>query len=175
MKSLHHRLGIIIVAGFLCVASTGAAEFKSFTSKEGKFKIEFPAQPTESKQNVPSPIGQLTANLFTAEIPQSMSVYVVAYTDYPANLVKKSDDAVLDGARDGCVKNVQGKLLSEKKLTLDKYPGREIAVELPGQARYRARIYIVNLRLYQVITVGSEAFVKSKDADKFLDSFQLTK
>jgi hypothetical protein len=149
-------------------------EFAEFTSKEGKFTVLFPGKPKETKRTLQSPFGPVELNSFSVSPLQPVSTYVVIFSDYPANFEKKSDADFLDSSRDGSVKNSGGKLLSEKKLTLDKYPGRELLLEAPNQGGlFRQRIFIVGNRLYQLIVGGAEEVAKSKGADKFLDSFKL--
>jgi hypothetical protein len=154
--------GLLLIAG---------ADFKEFSSKDGKFKAQFPGEPMTKTIDAAG----VKAKTFTVE--EKNGGYVVSYADLPipadegADLIEKR----LDGSRDGMVKNIRGTLTGEKKIKLaDKYPGREITADLPGKKGViRARIYIVGKRLYQVLVIGTEDTAKSADATKFLESFQL--
>jgi len=42
-----------------------------------------------------------------------------------------------------------------------------------GRQLFRARVYLIEQRLYQVVVFGTKEAATSKDADKFLDSFKL--
>ena len=83
-------------------------------------------------------------------------------------------DVVILGV--GAVANVDGKLLNERRVTLQGHPGREMWVKAESngeQGRVHARIYLVGRRLYQMLVAGSEAQFSESDAEYFLDSFQL--
>jgi hypothetical protein len=82
----------------------------------------------------------------------------------------------LNGAQAGAVGNINAKLTSSSKITLDrKHSGRDFAAELPAQkGMVRARIYIVGPRLYQIMAMGTKPWVESSNTKKFLDSFALT-
>ncbi len=150
-------------------------ELKEFTSKEGKFSVHMPKDPTTAKREVDTPIGKLKMSL--AEKQQGDAHYAVVFTDYPADKIKNFDtDKSLDGARDGSVKNTAGELISEKKITLGKakHPGRELLIRLKdGKVWMRQRIYMVGFRQYQAVLAGPKEKVQSKTADKFFESFKL--
>src|SRR5262249_35408647 len=112
-----------------------------------------------------------------AALDKDRVAYVV-YGDYPAKAVsEKGAKPFLDAQTKGSVASLKGKLVSEKAtLTLGKgkHPGREIVIALPEKGRfYRARIFLVGTRLYQVVAMGPEDFARGKPADRFLDSFKL--
>lgn len=149
-----------------------------FASKEGHYSVLMPGTPTESTQKVPTPAGEIVANIATVE--QSRGVgYAVSYNDMPfdENQLKEPGavDKVLDGSANGQVTNVKGKLISQKPIKLGDYPGREVYFEVPEKGEIRSRIFLVGKRLYQTMVQGPKVTVTSKDADKFLDSFKLTK
>lgn len=160
-----------LIAAVLPVASAGQ-DAEPFTSKEGKFKAKFPAKPSEKSQTT-------NGITFTMHISTTKDGgYIVGIADLPipdgetAEMTQKR----LDGARDGAVGNVKGKLIDSKEVTLDKkYPGREFSASLPQKdGLVKARIYLAGKRLYQVMAIGTKDFVGGKDADAFLDSFKIT-
>ena len=51
----------------------------------------------------------------------------VAYADYPAQLINSTDpQKILDGARNGAVTNVKGRLVSETSIDFHGLPAREV-------------------------------------------------
>jgi hypothetical protein len=46
-------------------------------------------------------------------------------------------------------------------------------VEVDGKKIFRGRVYLVGQRLYQVVIFGPKELASSKDAEKFLNSFEL--
>jgi len=170
MKTAFLRLGLCLTAAFLIAADT---RFVEVAPRGGRFTVQMPGQPKEQKNSVKTAIGPIEFHMFIYERDPN-SDYMVGYNDYPEGMMKKADsDKVLDGARDGAVKNVKGKLESEKKITLDGHPGREFVATAEG-LKVRDRFYLVNDRLYQIMLVGSNDFITGKDAEKFLNSFKLT-
>jgi hypothetical protein len=144
-------------------------------SEGGKFSVTMPEKPARKVQKVPTQVGDIEAHYFVVE--RNARGYLACYSDYPKGSVTEDNvQKVLDGAVDGCVKGLKGKLLSDEKAALgkEKHPGRELLIALPaGGLRYRARCYLVGDRLYQVVVIGAEDFVKGKAAGAFLDSFSL--
>src|SRR5262249_21378139 len=103
--------------------------WRVFTSKEGGFSVALPGKPAESKQKVPTATAIMEVRLLIVEAKDD-SVYVVSYSDVPAEEVKAgSEPKRLDLARDGAVSMARGKLRSEKEIKLDGYSGRELDIE----------------------------------------------
>lgn len=168
----------LVVAGTwlgLCAVASSQAEWKTLTSKAGRFTMMMPGEAKEQTQDVPTPVGKITMTMYILEV--GGTAYFATFNDYPAELIQKSEaETLLNGARDGAVGNVKGKLTSEKKITIDTHPGRDISFEaLGGQFVARSRIYLVKERLYQVMVLAPKDNGLPKDIDKFLDSFKLTK
>jgi len=161
------------LAAAVLVAAEPATKAGRFASKAGRFTIEMPGEPKEQINKIDTALGPIDLHLFVFS-PDPNIVYIASYADYPEDVIKKSDsEKMLNGARDGAVKNINGKLDREKKITIDKHPGRDISI-VADQAMARVRMYLVDARLYQVILVStSKESVTSKDAEKFLDSFKL--
>jgi hypothetical protein len=55
-----------------------------------------------------------------------------------------------------------------------KLPGREVLIDLPDKKQmYRSRIVLAGNRLFQVVAIGPEVFVKGKEVGEYLDSFTI--
>ena len=164
--------------GFVAVLTlAGAArsqdDFQRFTSKAGGFTLLMPTEPKTQTQNLETAVGTITVTMYIAE--KNGAAYFASFNDYPAELVQKSDpQAILDGARDGAVNNVKGKLLNEKKIAIGSHPGRDITFEaVNGQYLARSRMYLVNQRLYQIMVLAPREQGLPAKIDQYLDSFQL--
>jgi len=152
--------------------SSADDEPEVFTSKEWKFKAKFPSKPKESSQKVAG----VALTAYAVEGKDGAYVVGVADLPIPAGETDKMIQDRLDGARDGAVKNVGGKLQDSKAITLDKkYPGREVSATIaqPKEGILRARVYLVGSRLYQVLVIGTKEHATSKEADAFLESFKV--
>jgi hypothetical protein len=190
MKS--YRLMFLIVVATVLLACQPAApapsgsgtaasvdQWQTFSSKEGGFTLSLPGKPQEQRQPVGTAAGSVNAIMYIAEV--GGTAFGVGYGDYPGSAVNVDPQAVLKGARDGAAKNVNGTVVTEKPIELAGYPGLEIVVEtpasakVPGGAMYRARLYLVGNRLYQVIYVALKKDDHPDEYQKLFDSFQLDK
>lgn len=148
----------------------------TFSSEEGRFTIAEPAPFQEMQQSVETPVGPVEIYTFTAETDQS--AYVVAFSDYPPQMVAQSEpEMLLDSSRDGAVNNLGGTLVSEEKIELAGNPGRSLTISADTgtneSAIINSHIYLVDNRLYQILVVSPEN-QQSKTAPKtFLESFSL--
>ena len=171
---------VALAVPIVCLVLTSASAqdkpaWKTFTSKEGRFSVLLPGEPKETKQNIGSADKMVIQTQYLIE--QGNLGYLVSFQDTPGLEKPEMHAKVLDNGRDGAVKNLNGKLLSETKLTLDKkYIGLECLIDVPKfKGLYRLRMFIVGDRLYQLVVLGPKEVVTSKESDQYLDSFQLTK
>ncbi|GIV97331.1 MAG: hypothetical protein KatS3mg057_1988 [Herpetosiphonaceae bacterium] len=137
-----------------------------------------PGSPEKQSQSVSTAVGPIDLHMFTLDL--GTSAYMVSFSDYPAEVITAAGpDAVLDGAAGGAISNVNGTVLNEREISISGYPGREIEVQIPKTAENdegtaKARIYLVDARLYQVLVLGTKGKLSTEDADRFLNSFKLT-
>ncbi len=169
------RLFAFLATGLvLAPALATAQEWKEFTSAECRCSASFPGTPQQRTQTMRTNLGTLDAKMVTVEVPDAF--YAIAFVDYPRDkLGKTAPDTLLDGARDGAVSNVKGKLASETKISMNGYPGRELRIEAPGDLVLNARLYMVKERLYQTLVVMPKARENAADSKRFLDSFKFQK
>jgi hypothetical protein len=151
--------------------------WKPFTSSTAGFVVILPGTPTEQKQTVKTAAGTVEVHVFAVDTEKDQTSYVVSYSALPDSAVKPGSEAKrLDNARDGAVASTKGKLVSERRIVLQNhYPGRELDIDVGGKRRVRTRIYAVGNHLYQLLIVGPTSVTNSKEASRFLNSFQLTK
>ena len=98
--------------------------------------------------------------------------FMVAYCDYPQHVVDAGfPEKMLDGARDGAVRNVHGELLSETVFDFNGYEGRELHVKVNPKAAMRMRMTLVDRRLYQWQVICAPGNVWSKKAGEFFEGF----
>jgi len=164
-------------------------KLQKFTSNEGRFTVLFPGKPKETHENKAAKVPEnailvggntLTAHLFQVDLPGH--AYAVIYSELPGALVGGNAGAnapamaqnMLKPIGESTQKGFGGKVVVDKEITLGKkeYPGREMQFDKDGTC-LRIRMYLVESRLYQVTLVGPKAFVNSKDAGKYFDSFEV--
>jgi hypothetical protein len=146
------------------------------------YKILFPKKPSESSQIDNSAIGELTLNLNIYEVSENDTddnlVYMVNETAYPETVINSDKKDLLDNffrkSIDGAVNNVHGKLLSEKIMELNKFPGREIRIDFQnGLAVIKMRMFLIKNRMFMIETITDTKKDFNKSINKFMDSFQL--
>ena len=102
---------------------------------------------------------------------------MISYADYPnAATSPAHEQTVLDKVRDGVLKGTQAALVSETKLTLKGYPGREMQARkiIDGtEMILNWRLFLVGPRLYQMAVGTTKANSESPEIKKFFLSFEL--
>jgi hypothetical protein len=165
------------LSGFFSASSSGrkTSEWQVYTSKEGHFQVTMPGSPKKDVESVNTLIGKVDLYLLTVEADDFG--YIVGYGDYPPSFVNNSTvEAMLDGARDGAVANVNGKLVSEHRIEFQGFPGRDLWVEatVSGQVELaQMRIILVGSRLYQVLVAGPKERFTEGQAERCLNSFKV--
>ncbi|MEM1309923.1 MAG: hypothetical protein AAF892_02900 [Cyanobacteria bacterium P01_D01_bin.71] len=170
------RAWVLIVAIALTACQSNATPAETFTSEAGEFSIATPAPLEQTQQSVETPVGPVEIYTFTAEADET--AYVVAYSDYPLEMVREIDpQELLDSSRDGAVANLGGTLETEEAIDLDGNPGRSLVISTEANqaqpATINSRIYLVDNRLYQILVVTPEGTDATESSAAFLDSFNL--
>jgi len=160
----------------LCPLALHAEEKKPapFVSKDGRFSVALPDKPTERTVKVKFGDADIELRLFAVNQKDKERAFVVSYSDYPKDKIGADREKFVAERIEGNVSNLKGKVVSNEKLTLGKgkFPGREVRVELAEKKQlYRARAYLAGERVYQVVLLGSDEFVKGKEADDYFASF----
>jgi hypothetical protein len=150
---------------------------KSFTSEAGRYRVRFPQAPREVVQKVPSPVGPIEVHM--AVLDRGDVAFFASYNDYQFDPAAFDIDAALEGIVQGSMEGSKATLRSKKDIALGKHPGKayEAALKLPDgrPATCRARIYMVEKRLYQVLVVEARGKEDPKATAAYLDSFALLK
>lgn len=175
-----HAFTSITVAKLATSIAGRAFEGTLLESEEGRFSVRIPvgfSSPEESTVPLETAVGKLDMKVFTA-VKGAGAVIMAAYIDYPEEAFAAGTEKMLDGARDGALKNLNGKLSSQKSITLLGHPGRSITfsgtsagTKLFGRVDY----FIVKPRLYQLLYISQKkADVGTTAIKNAFSSFTLT-
>jgi hypothetical protein len=148
-----------------------AAAWKQFSPEKGGFSVLLPGTPIEAPVKVATPVGEMTVQTYVVQRSDG-SRFAVLYNDSPTPLGPQEVQQNLETAKATMAATSGGTLKSEKSITLEGNPGRELEISV-RDGLVKVRIYIVKQRLYQVIA-GPVGKVTATDVDKVLDSFKLT-
>jgi hypothetical protein len=162
---------LVTVSVVLGLASLAAAdEWKAYSSTAGRYSTMFPGTPKEMTQRAENGVDATVAMLQIAD-----TFYAVAFSELPKEAqAKQTPDQILDARRKEEVDRVKGKLVSEKKVAADGYPGRELLIDAPGELQLTVHAFVVKTRLYQVLVLARKSKGTPDDTKKFLESFKLS-
>jgi hypothetical protein len=152
--------------------------WQRFTSSEGRFSVLFPGEPEQSQQPLnDGTSSESTLYIFRVERSQELVVYLVAYLDIAlpsegasANL----KETALDSGQQGFLKGSGATLVSASKTSLGGHPGKDFKFQKAGSFVGRARFFLVENRLYQIVAIADVKTERSleKSIDGFIKSFQ---
>jgi hypothetical protein len=178
LRAIRHRTMLISV--FLLAGLLGActrSEWRELPVSDGGFSVLMRGDPNYKRQQIGTPVGKMVAHLYSSDRPASY--FAVGYADYPLALVVGTPpERLFAGVRQTWVQRIEGKLTaSDDTLKLDgKYAGTEFQAsgKINGvDAFVHARLYLVDQRLYQVISMGRKDEVSQGIVNRFLNSFRL--
>lgn len=146
-----------------------------FSSNQGLFTVLMPGKPTQANTKVNTSLGTIPVNMVYVNRNQE-AIYLVAYSDLPPNVSIKNSremNQILTEIVSGFSEGARAKLLSQRTIKLKNSPGKEIRVQLDKGLMARARLYLVNKRLYQVVVATNKEKDLAKSIQGFLNSFQV--
>jgi len=132
------------------------------TSPEGKFRAAFPSQPTVEHGTEDTDAGKAEMVTYSVVSEEEDIFLAVTVTKFPKGTVSQALPAqVLEGARDGALANVNGKLLADKSVLVDGpkgggkrfYPGRDYEATGTEGVHISTRLILVEDWLYQIMFV----------------------
>jgi len=167
-------IGFIVVY-LLIHTFTGSdklAQFKEFRSDEGRFTVLMPGKPKAQNQTLDSPVGKVDMVMYM--VGSRKVGCAVAYADYPQQLINSTDpQKILEGAKNGAVKNVSGRLVSETSIDFHGLPARDVVIEVPNKAFITARFILVGPRFYELMFIAQTDKGHEQDISRFFDSFAI--
>lgn len=163
-------LAPVIGFEFLLGQTTG---WQTYMLSNKSFSITLPELPKEKDQEIKTSAGAVKVKIYVVEPRSSGPAWFVGHSEPSSTVKLDTDERRLDRARDGAVAAMNGKLQGERRLTLQRYPGRELDIVREGDQRVRLRVYVVRQRMYTLLVVGTAEQVRSPEAERFFESFKL--
>ncbi|MEO0581511.1 MAG: hypothetical protein AAF135_04750 [Bacteroidota bacterium] len=179
MKSIKNILLLFFLTTLIIQVQAqegGAIDNLAFT-----FKANFPSKPDFQQRSIPSPMGDLTLNLYVCEGGEADEnlLYLVNATAYPAETVHSDStdkiEAFYQGAISGAASNVNGKVLTRKAIEVNGYEGREVTIKMDADgsvAIIRSRMVLIQNVIYMMQTIAEEGKDGNQAAQVFLESFE---
>jgi hypothetical protein len=109
----------------------------------------------------------------TATVRADRKAYLAIYSRYPdAGILPVAQ--ILDGARDGAVSNLKGKLRKEDAILIGDLPAREFIVDAPNGFVAVSRIVLMGETLVQALAAGPVTVLAEPQTRRFLESLKAT-
>jgi len=174
----HQPASVLIFFFLACLlGACTRSEWRELPVSDGGFSILMRGDPHYQRQQLNTRAGKMFAHLYSSD--RRDSYFAVGYADYPlALVVGTAPEQLFSGVRQTWVQRIDGKLsASDDTIKLaGKYAGTEFqaAGKINGvDAFVHARLYLVDQRLYQVISMGRKDEVSQGVVNRFLNSFRL--
>jgi V8-like Glu-specific endopeptidase len=175
-KKIYSIALVTVVCATFALAVQTPIEWVKVDSTEGRFTAVMPSKPDKGVREVDTAVGKL--QLYTFGSSNNTGQFMLSYADYPSEATTATQqEAVLDGVRGGVLKGLQADLISETRVTIKGYPGRELrATKMTEDTEvvFSWKMFLVGRRLYQMGVVTVKADAGSPDIQKFFMSFQLS-
>lgn len=154
--------------------TTSSSSWETIT--EDGFSLSMPGKPSKSDDTVASAAGPLALRMYT--LSEGYEGFITGYTEYPDMVFTSSEpEELMDGAQKGAISTVQGEVTSQRPITVNGHPGREIVGTSPSKnIGFTARVILARPRMYMLVyTQYDKSKPISADGKRFLDSFRITK
>ena len=152
-----------------------ADNWYNYRAKDGSYTVYFPEKPQEKSVSVPTSLGIVNTLFAFYEYPEQKRVFSINYVTYPVEPSQYNVEKGLDGARDGAAINSNAKIISEKNISYQDFPGREIIFQSQEKPDIRilARMFIDpnGPTLYVLQVIAEDGNLDFPEAKAFLDSF----
>jgi hypothetical protein len=148
-------------------------DFSSFTSSAGKFSIDLPGAPKYDTKKITIGKYETRQEQYHVDVPEEF-FFVVRYYDVPEILLlDMSADQLYEAMIEFLVEDYPDKSIAENKaLTVVKFPGRQIEVEVPKKLVIVNRLVLIGRRLF-IISIKTPASKTDRAMiERYLDSFQ---
>jgi hypothetical protein len=167
--------GILLSSLVACAPAKEKEKIQWETVSEPGFSISMPGKPIKSEENSIASGFEISAHTLTVDVDREE--YSLTYSDCPHTQRMDSIEPaqIFDLTQNKLLAMKTGrKLVSEKDLTLNSNPGREVIFEDPSEGAVNTvRLYWVKPRLYTLVFARLKARAPSANSQKFLDSFKI--
>ena len=150
--------------------------WSEYKSREGRYAVMMPAEPTESVREQSSAAGILRSHLALADFKER-GFCMVLYVDFPVGDLEGYEDEILEIAMEGLVTSTKSLLNSKRQIKIWGNRGIECEAtpprnKFPRGGRFICRMCWVRQRLYMIAIGAPESERLMADRETFLYSFK---
>jgi hypothetical protein len=151
---------------------TPAYEWRPLEAPDGTFSVAFPGDAVQEDAPTKSVAGgSFISHSFKSRASKN-AAYGCSWWEDPS-VRDRTAEQILDAARDNGLSGVSGRLLGEKRLTVQGHPARDIRAIARGNAAYDNRLVVVGNRLYTLLVLDVSGTRDSENIARFFDSLVL--
>lgn len=183
MKNFKRFIGLFIITVLFISACSSkpaipvenSSSVEKFVSEDGKFAINFPAEPDVSQESVPTDVGEVQMYIFLYE-ESVTKAFMVTYSDFPSELVAGTDaKGLLVSSKEGQLQTLINPIIDEESdIDINGNPGVYFKAN-DGSFYLVAKIFLVGNRLYQLLIMRDGSYPSEEETKSFIDSFELRK
>lgn len=157
-------------------AQSEAKKVSLYKSESGHFTIQLPGKPEQAEVL----LAGSKDKQFQISLGTPQGVYMVSWQDSP-KLAESSQQRQIEAlklARNSMMKSFKGELVKEEVVSIgpQQIQTLRFQISLPeGRGQMLALFFFANAKMYQVMAIGTEDFVRSQQTTQVLKSFRLTK
>jgi hypothetical protein len=169
-----NALRVLTLILFLLPLSAEAQQWAEFRPEGVGYSIEMPGEWSIETQDISTAVGVVKASIATVTLADR--AYMSMYNSYPEDAVRgRPVTSMLDGARDGAIANVKGKLRSEQKILISNLPGRFIVIDAPNNIVLAMQVFLMRNTLIQGVVAGPAGVESESDTKRMLGSLKVVK
>jgi hypothetical protein len=152
-------------------SAPAAAEFKPYNSPDGVFRVNFPGEPRVNKFEAAPAAATAGAEVYSIDkLPRTFSVSCARFTE-DRDPAKELEKLVASNVRAG----IEGKVVESKDVTMKGRAGKDVTISLDDARFRRARFFVGEKDIYQVVCDYPKNDVDAKNGTAFVESFELLK
>jgi len=154
-------------------AATAASQWRLIQSSEAGFAVSLPGEAAVVKKKTES--GQPLVNYL---LSAGGSTYRVSFQGLRPGVTERMAEEIFGKVRTSLFADKNKKLLSERRISLGKAPGRELHLRMRVKSTdvvMKLRMYIVGKRFYQLIYGAENGKENGADEARFFKSFRILK
>ena len=149
-----------------------AYQWRSLEAPDGTFSVSLPGDAVKEDKPTKSVTGgSFISHTFKARASKG-AAYGCSWWEDPS-LKGRTAEQILDTARDGGLSSSNGKMLGEKRLTVQGHPARDIRAIAGRNAAYDNRLVVVGDRLYTLLVVDVSGKRDNVNIERFFHSLVL--
>jgi hypothetical protein len=170
MKKYFPSAMLLTLLACAVLAASAQRDWKEYVYAGDGFAISAPLQPAFAKETKDTGIGPVEAHNYTMDLGNETSVGINV-TDFK---IGQGIDAklILEATKAGIAGSLNGKIVSEKEVSLGSAPGIQFDLETDAN-HMRFRYFFIEGKLFALISAAPRAKSFAPETDRIFNSFRL--